>query len=96
MVIVERAAQLHESNVVRYNMPRVNNTACEAAVRIGIGCYQTRGGIEDLLPDHYGEQISWDENDGSCVEILGRGFTVDDWTALFELPRGQTVCSWVL
>ncbi|KAI1329468.1 hypothetical protein F5Y16DRAFT_417856 [Xylariaceae sp. FL0255] len=102
LVILERAAQIHESNVVRYSIPVVNNMAREAAMRIGMNLSSIAGsnsmgremGVEDL--PMYQDRVSWRESDGACVEVLGRGMTPDELEALYELPRGQTICDWIL
>ncbi|KAI1490180.1 hypothetical protein F5X96DRAFT_694911 [Biscogniauxia mediterranea] len=89
IVILERACQLHESNVVKYMIPVVNNMAREAAVKVGINLQQ---GIEDL--PMYKDKVKW--VDGICTEILGRGFTTAELAELQKLPRGQLLCSWIL
>ncbi|KAI5918103.1 hypothetical protein F4810DRAFT_693613 [Camillea tinctor] len=89
IVILERACRLHESNVVKYMIPVVNNLAREAAIKVGINLRQ---GIEDL--PIYKDKVRW--VDGICTEILGRGFTAEEFAELEKLPRGQLLCSWVL
>jgi hypothetical protein len=89
MVILEQACRLHESNVVRYMIPVVNNVAREAAVKIGINLSQ---GVEDL--PMYRDKVHW--KDGLCIEALARGLTKEEFEALHELPEGQMLCSWLL
>ncbi|CAJ2505125.1 Uu.00g125190.m01.CDS01 [Anthostomella pinea] len=89
MVIIEKACELHESNVVKYMIPVVNGMAREAAMKLGLSLHQ---GI-DHMP-MYRDKVKW--VDGLCVEVLGRGFTSDEFDELFKLPRGQKLCSWVL
>ncbi|KAI2636614.1 hypothetical protein GGS21DRAFT_35939 [Xylaria nigripes] len=90
MVILEQAHYLHLSNVVKYMIPIVNHIAQDAALRIGINLDK---GIEDL--SIYEDKVWWTE-DGVCVEVLGRGFTEEELEELSKLPRGQTLCSWLL
>ena len=51
-------------------------------------------GIEDLPA--FRDRVFWREEDGVCVEILGRGLTRDELVALQEMPKGQKVCEWIL
>ncbi|KAI1827029.1 hypothetical protein F4861DRAFT_536504 [Xylaria intraflava] len=88
-VILERAYYLHESNVVKYMIPIVNNMAQKAAIGIG---FNLNRGVE-TLPMYEGK-VTW--SDGVYVEVLGRGFTAGEFEALSKLPRGQKLCTWVI
>ncbi|KAI0477272.1 hypothetical protein GGR56DRAFT_636566 [Xylariaceae sp. FL0804] len=89
MLILERACALHESNVVRYAVPVVNDMARRAAAGVGLVLPQ---GI-DALPMYRG-RVEWSEY--GCTEVLGRGFTADELEELHKLPPGQAGCAWIL
>ncbi|KAI0155333.1 hypothetical protein GGR57DRAFT_501923 [Xylariaceae sp. FL1272] len=89
MYLLERAVHIHESNVVKYSIPVVNNIVRQAAFKIGINLNQK---IEEL--PMYRDKVKWNGN--TCIEALGRGMTPKELEALRNLPRGQTLCSWVL
>ncbi|KAI1341289.1 hypothetical protein F5Y15DRAFT_377605 [Xylariaceae sp. FL0016] len=89
-IFLQRAHELHQSNVVEYMIPVVNNMARLAAIKIGVSLPK---GIESL--DAYQGKVHWSA-DGTCTEVIGRGFTAEEFEALYKLPRGQSLCSWVL
>ncbi|KAI8631369.1 hypothetical protein F5Y19DRAFT_425980 [Xylariaceae sp. FL1651] len=89
MVILAQACYLHESNVVKYMIPVVNSIAREAAIHIGLNLTQ---GIENF--PKYKDKVKW--KNGICIEALGRGFTPEEFEELYRLPRGQSLCTWLL
>ncbi|KAI1814242.1 hypothetical protein GGS20DRAFT_549619 [Poronia punctata] len=89
-VILERAHHLHQSNVVKYMIPWVNDLTQRIALKLGVDLWH---GIDEL--PFYEDKIRWDGD--VCIEVIGRAFTDQELDALYRLPWDQAArCEWVI